>query len=70
MRDESLLEEMRAAVRGDRQRAEKRRATPPPQTAAGEAEPRVEDPPVEVGEGEPEEDAGWFGRFTRRQRSA
>ena len=70
VRDESLLEEMRAAVRGDRQRAEKRRATPPSQPAAEEAEPRAEDPPAEAAEAEPEEDAGWFRRFTRRRRSA
>jgi len=58
--EESLLEEMRAAVRGDRQRAEKRRATPPPQPSTEAEQPEVEAPPVEAAE---PERAGWLRRL-------
>ncbi|MGH3144053.1 MAG: hypothetical protein ACRDO9_13125 [Gaiellales bacterium] len=67
MGDESLLEEMRAAVRGDRQRAETRRATGASQPAPEAAEPEAEVPPVE--RCEPEQETGWFSRVTRRRRS-
>ena len=52
--EESLLDEMRAAVRGDRQRAERRRAQEPepvdgrpPQAETPEVEPEHADPPPE-----------------------
>lgn len=67
MGDESLLEEMRAAVRGDRQRAEKRRAAGTSQPAPEAAEPEEEARPAE--RAEPEEETGWFRRATRRRRS-
>jgi len=68
VRDESLLEEMRAAVRGDRQRAEKRRATHrPSQQSAEPEEPEVEASPVWTAE--PEQKSGWYRRVTRRLRS-
>ncbi len=64
MSEESLLDEMRAAVRGDRQRAERRRAQepepvdgPPPPAETPEAEPEHADPP---------ETAGFLRRLTRR----
>ena len=56
MRDESLLDEMRAAVRGDRQRAEQRRAQEPdsvddapPQAKPPEADLERTEPPPEKG---------------------
>ncbi len=65
MSEESLLDEMRAAVRGDRQRAEQRRAQEPepvdgapPQAETPEAEPEHTDPPPEK--------AGFLKRLTRR----
>ena len=67
MGDESLLEEMRAAVRGDRQRAEKRRAAALSQPATEAVEPEMDEPPAE---GEPDEQGGgWFRRVTRLRRS-
>jgi hypothetical protein len=65
--DESLLEEMRAAVRGDRQRAEKRRAAGSPQPATEAVEPELEEPPA--GTGDSEKKDVWFRRVTRRRRA-
>jgi hypothetical protein len=66
VREESLLDEMRAAVRGDRQRAEQRRvreAEPEPDEKTAPA-----DPPT--AESEPEsEKAGFLKRLTRRSPS-
>ena len=55
MREESQIEDMRAAVRGDRERAEQARqrsyenvrvlTEPPPAEEAPEPTPHVEDPP-------------------------
>jgi hypothetical protein len=63
--EESLLDEMRAAVRGDRQRAERRRAQEPepvdgktPEVETPEAEPEHTEPPTEQ--------AGFLKRLTRR----
>jgi hypothetical protein len=63
--EESLLDEMRAAVRGDRQRAERRRAQEPeplegapPQAETPETEPEHTGPPTEK--------AGFLKRLTRR----
>jgi hypothetical protein len=59
--DESLLDEMRAAVRGDRQRAEQRRARGP--------EPVDEAPPAEPAKAEqtelPPEKDGFLKRLVR-----
>jgi hypothetical protein len=70
VREQSLLDEMRAAVRGDRQRAEQRRARgPEPVTEAPiqaeppEAEPEHAEPPPSPDE------AGFFRRITRRSPS-
>ena len=67
VREQSLLDEMRAAVRGDRQRAEQRRAREPVVEAATYAEP----PEAEPGRTEPPppDEAGFFRRITRRSPS-
>ena len=69
VREQSLLDEMRAAVRGDRQRAEQRRARDPEPVAEAptqaeppEAEPEHTEPP-------PPDEAGFFRRITRRSPS-
>jgi hypothetical protein len=72
MADESLIEEMRVAIRGDRERAEQRRREAPAPAPAvvaesppGEAQfredecrPELEDAPHSV---------GWWGRLRRRR---
>jgi hypothetical protein len=65
VREESLLDEMRAAVRGDRQRAEQRRAQEP--DSVDDAPPEAESPEAEPESAElrPEE-RGFLKRLTRR----
>jgi hypothetical protein len=65
VREQSLLDEMRAAVRGDRQRAEQRRAreAEPVDVVAPEADPAGSD----ALEDEPRpERTGFLKRLTRR----
>jgi len=54
VREESLLDEMRAAVRGDRQRAQRRRAREP--DPVDEAPPGAEPAEAEQTESPPEKD--------------
>ncbi len=65
--EESLLDEMRAAVRGDRQRAERRRAQEP--DSVDDAPPQTEPPGAEQEHTDPPEQDGFLKRLTRRSRS-
>jgi hypothetical protein len=68
VREESHLDEMRAAVRGDRQRAEQRRARDA--EPMDEATPEAEPPGIDAPEAEPQpEQAGFLKRLTRRSQS-
>jgi hypothetical protein len=60
VREESLLEDMRAAVRGDRQRAAERRAESTPEPPP--AQPVANEPEVEL---ERDEKPGWLARLRR-----
>ena len=69
MREQSLLDEMRAAVRGDRERAAERRAHDTPQASEAEPEPATPEPVEPEVEDDPPKEDGFWGRFTRRSRS-
>ncbi len=74
MREQSLLDEMRAAVRGDRERAAERRVQETPEASetreAGETPPEPAAPePAEPEAEQPPKEDGFWGRFTRRPRS-
>jgi hypothetical protein len=61
MKDESHLQEMRAAVRGDRERAQRRRHVEEPAVA----DPPAPEPPVAPANGSGRR--GFFARLRRRQ---
>ena len=67
VREQSLLDEMRAAVRGDRERAAERRAQDTPH--GSEAEPEAPEPVEPEVEEEPPKQDGFWGRLTRRSQS-
>ena len=70
MADESLIEEMRVAIRGDRERAEQRRREAPAPVSAVEPASPLEEIPIQEPAVEPEpapESVGWWARLRRRR---